>query len=294
MVSSHKFLRTLFMTVVVMAVTLIGAFAAEYAVVEVDVDQLNLRTGTGTEHEIVAKLQKGNLLLVETAEDAAWYPVIASEHGTGFISAEYVKAFALESGEEVFGLGRVNTSLLNVRAWASTEATRIGQLSMNSRVTLLEYIDGWYKIALESGEGYVSAEFITLCGEANVVANSELGGQIVQTAMQYLNHRYVYGGSSPSGFDCSGFTMYVYSQFGYSLSHGATSQYNTGVRISKDELQAGDLVFFNPKGNRVGHVGIYIGDGMFIHASTREYLVRTDTLYSGYYCNNYIGASRVI
>ena len=115
------------------------------------------------------------------------------------------------------------------------------------------------------------------------------GSEIVSLAQQYLGVPYVYGGSSSSGFDCSGFTMYVFSQLGVKLPHGATSQLSYGASVSRSELQPGDLVFFY---DGIGHVGIYIGGGQFIHAS--DYGVVVASLYSSYWAGNYYGAGRIL
>ena len=113
---------------------------------------------------------------------------------------------------------------------------------------------------------------------------------VVGIAMQYLGTPYVWGGSSPSGFDCSGFVMYVYAQVGISLPHNAAMQYNTvGVPVSQAELQPGDLVFFDG----LGHVGIYIGGGQFIHAPHTGDVVKISSLYDSWYASTYVGAKRV-
>jgi peptidoglycan DL-endopeptidase CwlO len=116
---------------------------------------------------------------------------------------------------------------------------------------------------------------------------SKYGG-VVGIAMQYLGIPYVYGGASPSGFDCSGLVMYVFGQIGVSLPHNAAAQYGSGMPVSRDQLQAGDLVFFNG----LGHVGIYIGGGQFIHAPHTGDVVKISTL-SGWYSSTYVGARRL-
>ena len=116
---------------------------------------------------------------------------------------------------------------------------------------------------------------------------SKYGG-VVGIAMQYLGVPYVYGGASPSGFDCSGLVMYVFNQIGVSLPHNAAAQYGYGMPVSRDQLQAGDLVFFNG----LGHVGIYIGGGQFIHAPHTGDVVKISSL-SGWYSSTFVGARRL-
>ena len=128
-----------------------------------------------------------------------------------------------------------------------------------------------------------------------VAASSGLGQQVVDYAKQYLGTPYVYGGNGPNSFDCSGYTSYVYRHFGYTLNRTASGQLSNGVSVSKSELQPGDLVFFKDGGSKpVSHVGIYIGGGQFIHASTSTYEVRINDLTSGYYNNVYVYARRIL
>jgi peptidoglycan DL-endopeptidase CwlO len=114
-------------------------------------------------------------------------------------------------------------------------------------------------------------------------------GGVVGIAMQYLGVPYVWGGASPSGFDCSGFIMYVYGQVGVSLPHHAASQYGMGTPVSRDQLQAGDLVFFNG----LGHAGIYIGGDQFIHAPHTGDVVKISSLSDSWYAATWVGARRL-
>jgi peptidoglycan DL-endopeptidase CwlO len=113
-------------------------------------------------------------------------------------------------------------------------------------------------------------------------------GGAVGIAMQYLGTPYVYGGASPSGFDCSGFVMYVYAQIGVSLPHNAAAQYGYGTPVDRSQLQPGDLVFFNG----LGHMGIYVGGGSFIHAPHTGDVVKISSM-SGWYASSYVGARRL-
>lgn len=113
-------------------------------------------------------------------------------------------------------------------------------------------------------------------------------GGVVGIAMRYLGIPYVYGGSTPAGFDCSGFVMFVYSQVGVSLPHNAAAQYSYGTPVDRSQLQPGDLVFFNG----LGHNGIYIGGGQFIHSPHTGDVVKISAI-SGWYSSTWVGARRL-
>lgn len=114
---------------------------------------------------------------------------------------------------------------------------------------------------------------------------------LVNNALSLVGVPYIYGGTSRSGFDCSGFTLYVFEGSGISLPRVASSQFNVGSSVNKAQLQSGDLVFFTTYAPGPSHVGIYIGGGSFVHASNSG--VRTSSLSEGYYAGRYIGARRI-
>ena len=131
-------------------------------------------------------------------------------------------------------------------------------------------------------------------GRRQHTPSGSIGETIVATAKQYMGAPYVYGGMSPSGFDCSGFVNYVYKLCGYSMSRVASSIYNNnGTYVEKANLQLGDLVFFASNSSSIGHVGIYIGNGQFIHSSSGAGCVVISDLSSSYYLKNYVGAKRI-
>ena len=184
---------------------------------------------------------------------------------------------------------RVTASSLNIRSGPDTSYAKAGKLSAGRTVEVLEEVNGWYKI----DGGYISAEY-TVKVEPSAVSK---GQEIVDYAMQFVGYPYVYGGSTPKGFDCSGFTKYVYAQFGYSLNRSAANQLDDGTSVSMSELQPGDLVLFKKAGTgskRASHVGLYIGDGQFVHASTSKVGVIVSHMTDAYYTSGFVGGRRII
>ena len=108
--------------------------------------------------------------------------------------------------------------------------------------------------------------------------------------MQYLGVPYVWAGASPSGFDCSGLVMYAYAQVGVSLPHSSYAMWDYGVPVPSDQLEPGDIVFFDG----LGHVGLYIGGGDFVHAPHTGDVVQVSSLDDGYYAASYVGARRIV
>lgn len=128
----------------------------------------------------------------------------------------------------------------------------------------------------------------------DTISNSTSAEGIVSTAQNFLGGAYVSGGTSPSGFDCSGFTQYVYKQNGITIARTSSAQANNGTPVSRENLQPGDLVYFNNgAGGSIGHVGIYVGNGQFIHAANANRGIVYDTIESGYYSTYYAGARRM-
>jgi cell wall-associated NlpC family hydrolase len=126
--------------------------------------------------------------------------------------------------------------------------------------------------------------------EGTTVAPPARYGGAVGVALEYLGTPYVWGASGPSGFDCSGLVSYVYNQLGVSLPHHAASQWNQGVYVSRDQLQAGDLVFFDG----LGHVGIYMGNDQFVHSPHTGDVVKISNMHDGWYSSSFVGGKRVL
>lgn len=253
---------------------------------------LRLRAEPSTSASVVTTLDKSVAVAILDDSVDGWYK-IAYNGSTGYVSADYLNV----DQDNVFTTyGRVNSDGVNVRSDASTDSSVLATIEEDAIVTVNGLVDGWYDVTCEYGtEGYIRSDFLDL------TESSSSNSDIAATAKQYLGTGYVYGGASPRGFDCSGFTMYVYSQHGYSLPHSATSQWQSGLgtRVySISELQPGDLVFFNDLSRNAGkacsHAGIYTGDGQFIHSSSsRSGGVIVSSLTSGYYNTYFVGGIHV-
>ena len=253
---------------------------------------LRLRAEPSTSASVVTTLDKSVAVAILDDSVDGWYK-IAYNGSTGYVSADYLNV----DQDNVFTTyGRVNSDGVNVRSDASTDSSVLATIEEDAIVTVNGLVDGWYDVTCEYGtEGYIRSDFLDL------TESSSSNSDIAATAKQYLGTGYVYGGASPRGFDCSGFTMYVYSQHGYSLPHSATSQWQSGLgtRVySISELQPGDLVFFNDPSRNAGkacsHAGIYTGDGQFIHSSSsRSGGVIVSSLTSGYYNTYFVGGIQV-
>ena len=250
---------------------------------------LRMRTEASTSSSIITTLNKDVSVAILDDTLDGWYEV-AFNGNTGFVSADYIAIYE----DDVFeSYGRVCADGVNVRADASTDSEVLASVDTGTVVTVNGFVDGWYDVTCQYGtEGYIRSDFLDL-----TTSSASSNGAIVDTAMNHLGTRYVYGGASPSGFDCSGFTMYIYQQHGYSLPHTATGQWQSGIGTkvwSIGALQPGDLVFFNDPSRNAGkacsHAGIYVGNGQFIHSSSsRSNGVIISDLTSGYYNTYFVG-----
>lgn len=219
----------------------------------------------------------------------------------------------------------VNSQTVNVRSAASQEASVVTQLSINTQVTVISEQNGWAEVTYNGGNGYIASNLLSetisqtsrgsstprtgitdtidkqtdnsstnnnqeLNDSSSNVSTSSKGADVLAYAMQFVGYPYVYGGSSTSGFDCSGFTQYVYKHFGVTLNRTAAAQSSNGTAVSRSNLQPGDLVMF---GSPINHVGIYAGGGRIVHAANPSRGVTTDTINSGYYNTNYVCARRI-
>lgn len=196
-----------------------------------------------------------------------------------------------------------------VRADATTSSAKRTTVSKYTIAEVIERKDEWFKLKFNTGStGWIRGDFLqattkpvpALVAKATpkslpAISNGSVGihSKIIDTAFACTGTRYVYGGTSRGGFDCSGFVGYVFAKNGVKLPRTSLEQSSRGTPVSRGNLQSGDLVFFRTRGARISHVGIYIGNNKFIHASSGGGRVRTDSL-TGYYSQRYAGARRIL
>ncbi|WP_130850761.1 SH3 domain-containing C40 family peptidase [Intestinimonas timonensis] len=289
-----RLMRVALLGTVLTAMCTIGASAATLGAGTVTADALRLRSTPAAEGKILATVSSGtNVVVLDEAEDG-WYKVNYNSV-EGYMSGEYLDVTTKADTDLGYGKVDADGSTLNMRAGASTSFDSLRSIPSGTVLELEGIYEGWYKVTYAGNTGYVSSDYITITTEPATSTSSALGEQIVALAKQYLGTPYVLGGNGPSSFDCSGFTKYIYAQFGYTLNRTATDQLQNGVSVSRDELQPGDLVFFKYNTSKpVSHVGIYIGNGEFIHASTNRYVVQIDQMNTGHYANVFVYARRIL
>ncbi len=236
---------------------------AELGYGKVTGDRVNMRSGASTANRVVATASKGDKAYI-IGLNKGWYKVIYKTHIC------YIRSDYLELTEFPYENQKSPNTPKFFRAGKSTGvAPSAAALSGSS-----------------SGN--------TSSGNTGSPAAPASGQAIVNKAKQYLGTPYVYGGASPSGFDCSGFVYYVLKTLGYSPYRTPADQYLQGTFVSKANLQPGDIVFFHGTyASGISHVGIYAGNGQFIHAPNSRSVVSYSDLTTGYWANHYYGAKRM-
>lgn len=259
---------------------------------------VRLRLGPGTNYGIVGTYGKGTNLKI-SGSSGNWYEV--SVNGTyGYMSKDYVKVNSSSNEEKTESVpspsesmnetGIISGSSVRMRGGPGTTYATVGYYNTGTKMNITGKTGNWYAVEYNGTKGYVCADYI------KIASNSSQASQIIATAKEYLGTPYVWGGTSPSGFDCSGLIYYVFKQYGYSLYRCADDMYyHDGVNVEKSNLQPGDLVFFSSSSYPVGHVGMYIGNGQFIHASSGSgKVVITNLNGIAYYESHYVGAKRIL
>ncbi|MDR3587323.1 MAG: NlpC/P60 family protein [Desulfosporosinus sp.] len=206
--------------------------------------------------------------------------------------------YAAQSAVATKTVGTVTANLfLNLRKSAATSADVIAILPSNAQVAIIsKNAANWYNVTYKGQTGWVSGSYITVKTVAVTtpvtgVSRSDSSELLVDHALSLQGVPYVFGGTSRSGFDCSGYTQYVFKGSGISLPRTAAEQFKVGSSVNREQLQLGDLVFFSTYAPGASHVGIYIGGGRFVAASNTDVCI--SNLDSGYYMSSYLGARRV-
>ena len=296
--------RLLLVTAVMAAALAVPAHAASIGGAQVHASLLNLRSAPTTASSILTTVHNNTLVVVADKSNALWYKVVCRGY-TGYMNADYL-AYS-ETLDGSLGNGTIRGANVALRQAPNIFAQSLGYCANGTTVRILGVSGGWYKVQYGTATGYIHSDYVGLTLAANAstpAADAKLaaadtetaaGDTIVADAMKYLGCPYVYGGSSPSGFDCSGFVQYVYKECGYSTERTAASIYSTnGVAVDKASLQPGDIVCFSSSSESIGHVGIYIGNGQFIHASNPSTGVIVSPLDMDYWAANYVGAKRIV
>lgn len=211
-----------------------------------------------------------------------------------------INIFAAESSEDLFPtqtgiVGTVSAVNVNIRTGPDLVSKSVGYAS-NEQVMILGEYDDWYKINYEDQELWIYSDYVDVSYSEFIPKASRLGELIVEYGKKFMGVPYVWGGNSLTcGVDCSGFTQKIYDEFNIDIDRVSYMQANNGSTISKEELRAGDLVFFDTSGvnnGNISHVGVYIGDREFIHSAASKG-ISIASLDNDYYKQNYVKSIRI-
>lgn len=182
------------------------------------------------------------------------------------------------------------SSYLNVRTAGNTGAPVVGRLYNGVQISILSSNNGWYQISYNSSSAWVSGLYVTVTGTDSRIQT------VVNTAKSMEGVKYVFGGATPSGFDCSGLVVYSYAKAGITLPHSSTQLATKGIAVSRSALKPGDLVFFDTNGGNDGinHVGIYLGNNIFVSAASGAGRVMESSLTNSFWSAAYMSARRII
>lgn len=284
----------------------------------VTASSLRLRSGPSTSSATLDYAPNGDVAVI-LGKSGAWYKVSYNLQ-IGYMHGDYLRTATRENAE--LGYGMVTGSGVNVRSGPGTGYGSLAKANSGEKAYIIGINEQWFKVIYGNVIGYIRSDYVELTeipyeNEASgnkplfftggkstgvtpsaaalngTASGSNLRDKIVSTARQYIGVPYLWGGTTPSGFDCSGFVQYVYNRNGITLPRTTKQQWTTGIGISKSSLQAGDLVFFQTDSSGVSHVGIYIGNNQFIHSSSSKGVI-ISSLSSTYWANAYLGARRVL
>ncbi len=294
-------------------VTAQAATARKTGIGFVTASALRLRSEPNSGSKTIGYASKGEVVVL-LGKSGDWYKVNYNLK-EGYMHSDWLDAAAKENAE--LGWGKVNGSSVNIRSGAGTSYKSLGKTGVNSMVYIIGINNEWFKVIFGDIIGYIRSDYVDLTeipyenkasqkeplffvgGKSTGIAPSgaALRGvdadKIIATAKKYIGVPYVWGGTTPAGFDCSGFVQYVFRQHGITLPRTSAQQYTAGKSVSKSNLKPGDLVFFATNYTKVNHLGIYIGNGQFIHASSSKGVI-ISSLSNSYWSPRYYGARRVL
>ena len=309
-----KLVKKLIVTLLVISIaaSMLPVFASAgtiaYGAATVDTPALRLRSGPGTNHSVVTLLAEGDIVVILERTNREWFRV--NFHGqVGFVSVPLLRDIL--TIENFNAQGRITGTRVNIRSSPNTSSGILGSYNQGTVMVITGINNGWYKVRHDGHTGYIRSDLMDVIAGQRAAAvttrplvttpapaaDLTLGQQLVDYALNYVGYRYTWGGASPStGFDCSGFVTYVFRQFDISVTRNASGQFrDNGVHITRAELMPGDLVFFSSNGGRsVTHVGIFIGEEEFVHASRSGVGVVISRLDSTYYRSVWHGAKTLI
>ncbi|HEY0735841.1 MAG TPA: SH3 domain-containing C40 family peptidase [Herpetosiphonaceae bacterium] len=290
---------------------------------------VNLRTGPSTDYKVITKLPTGISLEV-LGSQGGWVRVATPKGTVGWITDDFFKAGQAAAAPAKAAsngaiLARVGESRVNLRKGPNTAFGSFGKMAEGTQITVLARNGSWLKVRSPRGTlGWVARDLVQVTNGSleNVPVTNDVpalpkvevkpaapaapaaapaapsvaaSGDAAGIALRYVGARYIYGGASPSGFDCSGLTSFVYRQLGINLPHKASAQFSTryGQKVGFGDLAAGDLVFFaNTAGRGITHVALYVGGGMMVSANTPRTGVQYVSINSSYWRSHYAGAIR--
>lgn len=298
----------------------VGAHAAQRTqatkVATVEASSLRLREAPSTSSRTLDYAPKGDYVIIY-GKSGSWYQV-SYNLTTGYMHESYLSTYSRKNVE--LGYGKVNANKVNVRSGPSTSYSSLARANQGEQAYIIGFNNQWYKVIYNSHVGYIRSDYLNLTeipyenadsskeplffengkstgitpSAAALKGQSGTAQQIITNAKKHLGVPYVWGGTSPKGFDCSGLVQYVFAQSGIQLPRTTTEQVKLGTYVSKANLKPGDLVFLqNTYRQGVSHVGIYIGDGQIIHASSSKGVV-ISKLSTSYYTQHYHSARRVL